>query len=210
MRLVVGVLLVILGIGGFIFWEIEGRETLLMDSVVIANVDIVPGVKIEKELLSFGKVLKENRIAGCLEYDQLNQAVGKTANQLILKNSPISTDYFKGKELILREDESVFVLKAEWIHMMSSSLRRGDLVEIYGPELIGAYRVAFVKDQERREVYDTGIMVKNRSNFIERTDSTAMINHIEIICTLADFKKIESSTVGMETPVITIVQKEAV
>ncbi|MEG1584939.1 MAG: hypothetical protein RR361_07810, partial [Anaerovorax sp.] len=186
-----------------------GREALLMDSVVMATADITPGVEIKKEFLTMGKVLKENRIQGSFDGAQLDSLIGQTSNQLILKNGQISTVYFKGKDLTLKKKESIFVIKAEWIYMVSSSLRRGDLVEIYGPELIGTYRVAFVKDKEKREVYDTGTMVKNRENFIERTDSTTMIDHIEIICTLWDFQKIKGCAEGMELPGITIVQKEA-
>ncbi|MEG2199842.1 MAG: hypothetical protein RRY25_06115, partial [Anaerovorax sp.] len=119
-RFIVGVFLVLLGVGGFIFWEIEGREALLMDSVVMATADITPGVEIKKEFLTMGKVLKENRIQGSFDGAQLDSLIGQTSNQLILKNGQISTVYFKGKDLTLKKKESIFVIKAEWIYMVSS------------------------------------------------------------------------------------------
>lgn len=207
-RPIIGVLLIGLSIGGIIYWEIEGREALLMDSVVVASVDILPGMEITDALLTSANVLKESRVKGSIDSDHMGSLIGKTANQLTLKNAQLSISYFEEKDMKVQSKESLFVIKADWIDMVSSSARRGDLVEIYGGELLGVYRVAFVKDKEDREITSIGSFVKNADNFVERTDSTAVIDHIEIICTLEEYEKIEAYATGETAPTLVVVQRK--
>ena len=65
-RTVLGLLLIIFAVTGLIFWEVRGRETMLLDTVIVAKERIPAGTLITRDLLSAAGILEENRIQGGL------------------------------------------------------------------------------------------------------------------------------------------------
>ena len=91
--------------------------------------------------------------------------------------------------------------------MVSSSLRRGDRVHIYGgagKEDLGSYTVAFVKDNADREVKNAEEL-KNDTP-LAREESNYSISSIEIVCTRDAYAQL-SDYVGDSEKTLTIVQE---
>ena len=89
----------------------------------------------------------------------------------------------------MKKGESIFSLKPWWIHSRSSSLRKGDLVDIYdstGKLYCGTFKVAYVKDEEEQEIIDAE--GKKGEELLERKFSTGVINHVEIIAQLHEYE----------------------
>ena len=197
-RTVMGLLLIAFAIAGMIFWEAKGREVILLDAVIVASETIPRGTIITRDMVSQSGVLPENRIYKVVEWAALPKIIGRAALQDILKNSQISIEYLADDDdFYLHGDKSIFVIKPDWIAMRSSSLRRGDWVDIYaGEELnrIGTYRVAFVKDANETEVTDGE--GQKRSGLLDRTASNSLISHIEIIADIREYKKITDHVKG--------------
>lgn len=197
-RTVMGLLLIAFAIAGMIFWEMKGREAILLDAVIVASETIPRGTIITRDMVSQSGVLPENRIYKVVEWAALPKIIGRAALQDILKNSQISIEYLADDDdFYLHGDKSIFVIKPDWIAMRSSSLRRGDWVDIYaGEELnrIGTYRVAFVKDANETEVTDGE--GQKRSGLLDRTASNSLISHIEIIADIREYKKITDHVKG--------------
>ncbi len=234
---ILGALLMVVAIGGLLFWELSGREAILMEEVLVAKEDIAKGSKIlEKDLVAW-KVLKGNKVSGGISPEQLDQIKGKELKLSLIKNQQISAKFFEKEEMELRENQSYFVIKEPWIEMRSSVLRRGDTVEIFGrtpqdiwgeitertpleqerqealePEghnliSLGQYKIAFVKDSAEREVHTTDEMGVVKTQHGERLDSTSVIQHIEVICTLEEYLKIKQVGESWDMPSLTIVQR---
>jgi len=208
----IGILLIAISIGGLLFWEIKGRDAVLMEEIIVAKEDIDAGTKVNRNIFITVGISKENKIEGALTQSDIDDLQGKTASQLILKNDQISMKYFMQNEFYLKNNESIFVVDPGWIAMRSSSLRRGDLVDIYGADgrgVIGTFKVAFVKDSTEREIRDTGEEGLNRieNNLLERIDSTSMIDHIEIISTMSKYEELVDCATGVSPTALIIVQK---
>ena len=99
--------------------------------------------------------------------------------------------------------------------MRSSALRSGDTVEILSSSSaavsLGAYRVAFVKDAGDREIRDirlTGEVLREPEARPDRTDSAAVIDHIEIIATENDYYGIRAAAAESAAPSLVLVQRE--
>jgi len=196
-RTVMGLLLIAFAIAGMIFWETKGREAILLDAVIVASETIPRGTVITRDMVSQSGVLPENRIYKGVEWAALPKIIGRAALQDIIENSQISIEYLADDDFYIHGDKSIFVIKPDWIAMRSSSLRRGDWVDIYaGEELnrIGTYRVAFVKDANETEVTD-GEGQKG-SDLLDRTASNSIISHIEIIADIREYKKITDHVKG--------------
>lgn len=208
----IGILLIMISLLGLFFWELKGRDAVMMQEVLVAKTDIQIGEKVKNTQFSTVKLPKESVLKDALKEKDLSGIQGKVSTQLILKNSQISVQYFRQDQFFLDQDESIFVLQPEWISMRSSSLRRGDLVDIYGADergLIGTYRVAFVKDSTEREIRDTGTgeIPVEENKILNRTDSTSTISHIEIIATIEEYAKIRSCIEGEIPTTLIIVQR---
>lgn len=207
MKAIVGLLLIILSITAMLFWETQGREILLYEEVIAAQTDIPAGTRILEEMIGTMPVLEENRIEGSFGPNQRQQIVGQVTRQLILKDTQISSRYFSKAGLMLKQDESVFVIEPQWVSMRSSSLRRGDRIHIYtanGKELVGSYQVAFVKDNAEREV--KSIDTNSENSPLERQDGTSVISRIEVITTLDGYCRILDTVHGQTPSALMIVQ----
>ena len=194
---IIGILLIILSIGSLFLWEWKGREMILLREVLVARTAIDKGTLVDESMFESRGVPKDNLIEGALEPKDAAILNGKVSAQMIAGNGQISRAYFRENEFYLKAGEAIFVVERDWIAMRSSSLRRGDHVDIYarnGGGFIGSYRVAFVKDEAEREVRDALLEGKSyiEKEILERTDSTSMIDHIEIITTLGEYEKLIS------------------
>lgn len=208
-RMAIGLLLIIGSIAGLIYWETDGREAVLMDQVLVAKDTILPGTLVTAQHFTEAGVLGENKIEGALRPDRVSEVIGKRSIQLIVKNGQISEDYFAEDDFYLKEQESLFVVKPEWIAMRSSSLRKGDWVDIYddrGYSLIGTYRVAFVKDSNEVEVLNSGN--SDVRSVLDRTDSTSVVSHVEIISDMTGYKEILKHVQGVTPGGLILVQSE--
>jgi hypothetical protein len=125
---------------------------------------------------------------GLLEKD-IHQIVDNNATQFIPANSQLVASYFEEESSFFTDDLSVFSIPSSWIFSRSSTLRKGDWVEIYGEDetiFFGKYQVAFVKDQSDAEIVNPeGPFIQK--NILERTEGTGVIHHIELYCTLEDY-----------------------
>lgn len=209
LRIVLGILLIVGAMGGLAYWEIDGREAVLMDPVLVAKDQIKEGTMITENLFRVSGVMEENRIDGALEPMDLSTIVGKIAAETIVKNSQIVSAYFVEQTFFLNRGESIFVIQPEWISMRSSSLRRGDIIDIYeanGHSLFGTFRIAFVKDVNELEVYNQeGQQV---DGVLDRLSSTALIDHIEIIARLSEYQKIFEYAVNPDSKGLLLVHKD--
>lgn len=194
-RSVLGILLILLSVGGLFFWEWKGREVFLMDEVLVAGREIQRGTEVDGSMFFVKGVPKDNLLKGALRPDDRGLLEGKAASQFIAENDQIVMSYFTEPEFRLSHEESIFVIKPDWISMRSSALRRGDLVDIYGTGglgLLGTFRIAYVKDDAEREVRDAsegeGAKPRKVSGILDRPDSTSIIDHVEIITTLQKYE----------------------
>lgn len=208
----IGILLIAVSIGGLLFWEICGRDALLMEEIMVAKEDILAGTKVVGNMFTTKGIPKENKLDGALLQDDIHLIQGKVTAQLILKNDQVSPKYFREDEFYLDTEESLFVLEPNWIAMRSSALRRGDVVDIYGADgrgVIGTFQVAFVKDSTEREIRDVNIegKFKMEDKLLERTDSTSIIEHIEIIATINEYEELVACATGVTPTALIIVQK---
>ncbi|MDD2216689.1 MAG: hypothetical protein PHE41_09035 [Eubacteriales bacterium] len=207
-RTVIGLFLIAAAIAGFIYWELAGRETVLMDTFLVANETILPGTVVKATHFAEAGILTKNQVEGAIAPHRLSEIVGKVAVQRIIKNDQIVAEYFLENDFYLINGESIFVLKPEWITMRSSSLRRGDWVDIYEDRensLIGRYRVAFVKDSNEIEVQNSE---NGGQSILDRVNSTSVISHIEIITDLPGFQKIVEKVEGVIGSGLLLVQRE--
>lgn len=198
LKVILAVVLIILGVGALLFWELWGREYVTYESVVVAKDVIQPGTVITEGLLKEKSFTKDTVISGALKWGDIEKIEGMKAKQLIAEGAQIHSAYLSKPEKYINEGESIFKLPAEWIDMRSSSIRRGDVIEIYGEDgiSIGIFKVAFVKDVQEREV--TAIDNKEHET-LDRIEATGVINSIEIITTLEKYNLIKSRAFNVET-----------
>ena len=213
-RILISIILIAAGAFLLIYWESTGREALLTEEVLVAATRIPQGAEVSLEMLKPASVLTDNLAEGALTPEDMDRIQGKTAAFSIPAGSQITADYFRENPLFLQGSQSIFALNPEWITMRSSSLRRGDLVEIYEDQshiLLGTFHVAFVKDSTESEVRN--IEGPAPDAILERTEATSVISHVEIIATTEEYFRIkESLRPSAENPDINpgliLVQKE--
>ena len=189
-KTLLGIVLIVGSLLTLVFWELKGREMLLLSPVLTAVVDIDAGTIMHQKDFAENKILPENILKGALLPQDLHTLNGLVSNCHIVANQQILPTYFQKESTLLKDDESFFVLPKLWIYSMSSAVRAGDTIILYSmPEniLLGQYTVAFVKDSNEREVRDTS---GNQADFLKRSDSNSELSHLEIICTLEEYMSI--------------------
>lgn len=207
----IGILLILLSIAGLFFWEWKGRETILLEEVLVAKEEIKKGTMVDGSMFIPKGIPKTNKLEEALVPGDMALIQGKVASQYIAENDQILVKYFRDNEFYLDRDESIYVIDPCWVAMRSSALRRGDIVDIYGSNglgLLGTFRVAYVKDESEREVRNA---VEGEggaaSNILERTDSTSVIDHIEIISTFREYENLVNCVNGITPAALIIVQR---
>lgn len=197
-KTLIAIILIISGILALIIWENWGREATLYEKVVVAAKDIQPGVKVTEELLIEKPFIKDTIIKGSVTKNEAKNILNKIAKQYIPENSQVVEKFFFEDNFHLKDNESIFKIPASWIASRSASIRRGDLIQILnGEESLGIFRVAFVKDAEEREI----VSAENQqfAGVLERTDSSGIINNIEIITTLEKYNELSEIVNGNGT-----------
>lgn len=193
---IIGLLLMAVAVGGLIFWETTGREEFMTQPVLVAAHDIRAGTIVTAEAFDTVGFEESMLIAMPLSESDISSLVGKEAVCDIVKNSQITRSYFKEPGRVLEAGQSLYKIKEEWIDNRSSSLRKGDFVHIYskdGSVDLGRYEVAFAKDAAEQEIIaDEDEAYTVESDPLKRTKSVGYLDHIEIICTLEQYRNIRA------------------
>ena len=197
LKTIFGIILVLIAVTALLFWEAEGREMLLMETVLVLENDVKAGEKLHPGLLRTVSVPSGSLVDGALTPDDTYILENKEAAVDIVSGAQLSSRYLRGVDEKPKPETSFFIIRNEWIYMCTSSLRRGDDVKITsadGKTVIGTYEVAFVKDGDGREVTDStsGMysFTSSGSGDSDRVNSSAPIHHIEIICELNEYRRI--------------------
>ena len=189
---VLGSFLILMALGLLTFWEVTGREMVLMENILVAREDIYPGTVVNAGMFKETGILSENRIENGMTRPDASTLNGKVSEQIILKNSQISKEYFSERKSKIKEGSGIYQIKPEWIFSVSSSIRKNDMADVYsvdGQTKMGSFPVAFVKDGQGKEVVDE-ITIKGGMEIIERSGGSAVVSEVEIILTLEEYKKI--------------------
>lgn len=191
LKTVIAVIFILVGVSSLVFWEGWGRENILNKRVLVANTDIMRGMKITNKMILEKSFERGTIITDAFTSKDVSMVVGQVAKQNIPTNSQINKTFLYKDDFYIDKGESIYKIPAVWIDNRSASIRRGDSIVIYaGDLLVGEYKVAFVKDSEEREV--TSTESQWYSEALDRTDSTGVISNIEIIATLDEYKRLYS------------------
>ena len=190
----IGILFLVLSVGALIAWEQWGRDYFLTNEVLLSKETIPEGTVLTADLFVSGSVEDSSIMEGAFTPNDVAKILGKVTTVTIPKNSQITDMVLRDADFYYAEDQSVYVLKGEWISLRSSSLRRGDSVELYaihedaGWNPLGTYQIAFVKDQNESEVVSTSL-AKDKG-ILSRQDASSPIYNVEIIATNDEYAKI--------------------
>lgn len=169
----VGILLIVLSISFFTFWELGGRALLLYPEVLVLASDSSRGAAVDAAQLRTARVDRERR--GALSPADSKKLEGMVTNQYIKAGEPLYWEYFQEKDMATADGEGkyVFALAGEWLESYPQSLRRGDTAYLYSSgEFVTNAKVAFVKDNDNNEVI---------SQDKERLGASASVSAVEII-----------------------------
>ena len=208
-RITIGVILIVISVAALIFWETKGRNEILLDEVVIFAQGLAKDSRLEKHHLARGRVLKESRVEGSVDWADVDKLLGKYLTTDVGKKAQLSYQFLRDEEVLIDDRQSIFAIPGSWIEMKSSSLRRGDRAEIFETEgltSLGIFTVAFVKDSSGAEVVDES--VSERGGALERWKGSAPVDHLEIISDLEDYQRL-SQAVTSEGALLLLVQREA-
>lgn len=191
-----GMIMLVISVLFFIFWEFEGRKQLMYEDIIVLNCDAHKGMIIDQKMITKMKVSIENISSKTVMSSE--RIVGLEAKQFIPAGFPISEDFFGDPRLVLNEDEKIMKLPTQWIYSVPETIRRGDDIYIYSVkqnnELDSNFEkskdkqfllnttVAYVKDDSNREVESIGE---------DRLVGTSSVKNIEIIINEDEFLKLK-------------------
>ena len=185
---IIGIILIVVAVAALVFWETEGRDRVMTFKVLVASEDIMEGELITRQMLGVVSSMPETLIEGAFAPDDISKIEGKEAAAPISRNQQISEALLRAPNEKSVDKRSPFLIKNEWIDSRSSSLRRGDTVEIYsrdGNHFIGDFEVVFVKDAGDKEITDDA-----PSDIRERTNGSGIIDHLEILTDMEEYQKL--------------------
>jgi len=187
-KVVIGVLLIALSIGGMYYWESFGRDRVLLTPVLTVSADLPEGSLVGAGDLAEMRIPKDDVLAGALTLADAGNVIGKYATLDLLANQQLVSNYFNSRNMEIGKGESIFSIPSSWICSRSSALRAGDKVRIYSmPEQVylGSFRLAFVKDNTEQEVVGG-----SQRTVLDRQAASSAISNVEIICSLSDYFRI--------------------
>ena len=203
-----GVILLILALGFFIFWELKGRAEFLKSNVVVLNNDVIKGTEITADMLEYIKIDSQNIIENSIT--RYNDIIGLEAKHFIPAGSQLVPNYFDVSSLVLKDDEKIMSLPNGWIHSYPETLRRKDKVYIYAVEpsnnesndnSIKIDNSTKKTEQERIYIFTTTVAyVKDNSNKEvnslddDRLVGSSTISNIEIVITEEQFEMLKTYT----------------
>lgn len=196
----IGIVLLLIAIAGFVVWENWGRAYYRTTDVMVTGREIPAGTELSAEMFVLASIENESVMEGALTPAEINTIRGKRAAVTIPKNAQISDKMLRDADCYIADEESVFVLKGEWIELRSSSLRRGDWIDLYsisdGDTLLtklGTFRVCFVKDANEAEIRATNEPASTgyeTTPALNRVTATAQISSVEILATVDAYTSI--------------------
>lgn len=194
-----------------VIWEVKGRETILMDEVLVAKEAVAAGEALTVSMFRSVSVPANAVIEDAVSPREAAGIDGKISAAPIFAGGQLSGKHLRGKEQASQTNDSFFVIRREWIYMRSSALRRGDYVDIVTEQdgqSLGRYKVAFVKNAEGKEVRESsgGLKLTEREKD-ERTDATSGIDHVEIIIDLKGYMRIKSYAESQSGPSLILIQR---
>lgn len=196
-KLIIGLAFIVLAITLLVLWETVGREKLLYREVLTAKAPIAAGTEINRDLFEGNEFLATTVLDNAITDETFEKIDGQLAKQYIPKGSQMIEDFIYQDDFYVAENESIYSIPSDWLSSFSSSIRRGDYIDMYtsdGSKKIGSYRVAFVKSQSVEEV--TNITTQELNEPLDRTDATAPVSFVEIITTLPEYEKIYAMATG--------------
>ena len=185
----IGILLMVLAVLGFLYWEKEGRQQYQEETVLMSARPIMEGQVIHSHDIKAVSLNRSLVIEGALSPHEANSLINKEAIQYIPGNMVLVSPYFTEKRSFLPKGLSLFTIPAHWIYSRSSTLRQKDWVDFYsrnGEIHFGCYQVAFVKTGEEEEVQSVDAAGRPLA-IMERNQSTGLIHHIEVLCSIEDY-----------------------
>jgi len=215
LKTALGLVLILIAVTALLFWEAEGREMLLMETVLVADGDIKEGESLAPDRFRAVSAPSGTLVDGALTPGDIDTIKGKEANTAIVKGAQLSSRYLRDADEKPRPDTSFFLIRNEWIYMCTSSLRRGDevlLTSADGKTFIGTFPVAYVKDGDGREVVDASSGMYSFTGTgggeNERVNSSAPIHHVEIKCELDEYRRILDFCASKAGAPLMLVRKE--
>ncbi|MDR1815496.1 MAG: SAF domain-containing protein [Clostridiales Family XIII bacterium] len=196
MKTLAGALILLVAVALLVFWEAQGRAMFLMEDVLVAREAIPAGAAVTAAdfrtvSVPAGAVV-ENAVkpgaaaGGASPAPTVNGEPfsGLVAGENIRRGAQLSADALKEADAAPPPDPSCYVIRNEWIALCTSSLRRGDTVEVLsadGARDFGTFTAAYVKDSEGREVTDAAPTMRSFTDPDEgRANASSPIHHIEI------------------------------
>lgn len=200
-KTILGIVLLVLAILFFIYWELIGRKTVMCKDVIVLNTDVKKGTLITEKLVNKKRVEIDSCIDNVIVYKK--SIIGLEAKQYIPKNAQLAKQYFDTPSIVLNKDEKILKIPSEWLLTVPETLRRKDTIYIYAvknekvnintkkedtkqiKKFAFSTTVAYVKDGSNKEV----LSLDN-----DRLSGTTTINSIEIVITEKQFTKLEQLT----------------
>lgn len=185
----VGIILLVLALGFFAFWELIGRSELLYSNVIVLKEDVLKGTEIRHDMLQYIKIDSQTVIKNCITNP--DDIIGLEAKHYIPCGTQLVSNYFDIASLVLKTDEKIMRLPDSWIHSFPETLRRKDEVYIYAvgtskgndKEYLLTSTVAYVKDNSNKEV---------SSLDDDRLNGSSAISNIEIVITEEQFETLSA------------------
>ena len=208
-RPALGMVLILASLAGFWWWESYGREKMVYQEVLVAGRNIRAGEELSPGDFKIVHGTRETMVRGGISPREIKALKGKEASIDIGKGSQITSSMLRDEEDVFSEGKSIYVLGADWIESRSSSLRKGDVVEVYtaeGDYSFGRYPVIYVRDQDEQEV--TGGKNEGAEGIESRNYSSGQVGSVEVCCRHEDYQAM-SSHVKNEDGRLLLVQREA-
>ncbi|QSX04921.1 hypothetical protein JYG23_09475 [Sedimentibacter sp. zth1] len=193
----IGIVILIVAIAFFVFWEFVGRKQFLYQEVVVLKDDVLKGTQITLDMLSIQKTEIENIVSKPVI--NASDIVGLEAKHFIPANMQLVSNFFDIPALVLNDEEKIMKIPGDWLHSFPETIRRKDEIYIYAVKVdenknsiiknskddklyVFKTVVAYVKDNANREV---------QSLDTERLVGSSVVSEIEIIITESNFRELE-------------------
>lgn len=208
-----GLFLIFLAAALLFAWEARGRELVLMQDVCVLKQEVAEGETLTTDLLKTVSVPRNALVQGAILPAEAGRVAGKVSTGGIPAGAQMSDRLMMDSTDLRKADVSCFVIQKDWIFMRSSTLRKGDRVEILtadGQRSFGTFTAAFVKDETETEVRNAegGGLSFSGGSREDRSEATAAIHHIEIETNLSSYMDIKTYAQGEEEPALLLVRRE--
>lgn len=193
-RTIVGLILILSAVAMMVFWEKSGREQMRSIPLLVADRDLMAGELAVESMFVQRRAGAEDQVHGALKPEEVDKILGSRILHPIPKNSQIIEESFGSPRHFMEAGQGVFLIRGEWIFSVSSSLRRGDRIRIYGLDgttELGEFQVAFVKDAQGKEVTAGEEEIrKGELAILDRAHGTGRVEELEILAEISEYRGI--------------------